>query len=165
MRWRRTRMFMAAVVTAGTAHAATLVSRHGDWSVYRHDAGSQGRLCFAVTATRPPEPAAPRAAIHVYVSAWPKDGIKTELSVKLPAASTTPARVVAIVDNAAYPLNARGVDAFADDAIAELKLIEAMKKGSSLVVETVNSKGVGVRETLSLNGLTHALQALRTACG
>ena len=50
------------------------------------------------------------------------------------------------------------------DAADEQKLIEAMKKGSKLVVKATSTRGTQTTDTYSLNGLSQAMDAIATAC-
>src|SRR5262245_34042302 len=66
----------------GAAQTALEAGRYGDWilSVAQGDS----KICYAATLPKMKEPAsANRAKVLLYVSAWPKDGVKSEVSFKL----------------------------------------------------------------------------------
>lgn len=154
-----------AAAWASLGQAATVVSRSGEWQVYSHT-GGDGQACFATSAPRSSEPAgAKRDAIAVFISAWPKEGVKTEFSVKLGYPARPTGEATAIVDGTAFKLAARGDRAFVLDPIEELKLIEAMKKGTTLLVQAVSERGTVTKDVFSLSGLSQALQGVLGACG
>src|SRR5690606_18835999 len=69
--------------TAATASAQTkLVDTFNDWHLYSHNSSSEN-VCFVASTPKTSEPAsANRQPTYFYISAWPKDGVRTELSVK-----------------------------------------------------------------------------------
>lgn len=143
---------------------AVETGRFGDWIV--HEAAGDGRkICFAATLPKSKEPAgANRAKIVLYVSAWPKEGVKSEVSIKLGYRIKPESPVAVTVGADAFQLFAQDDRAYIADATEELKLIEAMKKASKLVVKATSSRGTQTTDTYSLNGLGQALQAVATAC-
>jgi hypothetical protein len=140
------------------------VSKFGEWSVFAHDDAS-GRICFASTPPRasdPPQDTGFKPLL--YVSAWPREGVRAEISVKS-ASPLKPGGVgTIIVDKASFRLTAAGDRAYVLDATDELKLLEAMKKGSSVIVVAQTEQGVVAKDTYSLAGITQALQAITAAC-
>ena len=152
----------------GIAGAANVVNTFNDWTLYSNSEGA--RICFLATRPAATEPAGlQRDPAVLYVSAWPKEGVKSEVSVKLglpikkgndPVLTITG---TAISGEAKFKLFVKDDRAFVADATAELKLLEAMKKGSKLTVQAVSERGVVV-DTYSLQGLSAALQALGAGC-
>lgn len=152
-------------VAAQTAEATALeTGRFGNWIVHQN-AGDGPKICFAATQPTAKEPAgANRAKIVLYVSAWPKEGVKSEVSVKLGYRIKPDSPISAVVGDSTFQLFAQDDRAFVADATEELKLIDAMKKGSKLVVKATSSRGTETTDTYSLAGLGQALQAVATAC-
>lgn len=136
----------------------------GDWLVHQN-AGGGPKICFAATQPKAKEPAgANRAKVVLYISAWPKEGVKSEFSVKLGYRIKPDAPVAVTVGDDAFQLFADEDRAYVADATEELKLIDAMKKGSKLVVKATSTRGTETTDTYSLNGIGQALDAVATAC-
>lgn len=156
-----------AVVVPQAGHAqstALELSKHRDWRVLR-SAGSSSNLCFI--ASRPiskEPPGANRSAVLLYVSTWPKDGVKSEVSIKLGYPIRAGSQVVATVDDEPFNLFSDRDRAFIQDATQELKLLEAMKKGSKLVVQATSQRGTPTRDTYSLSGFTKAYKTMFEVC-
>jgi hypothetical protein len=167
MRTRYLYVVAAGALLTSTAMAMAQtrnISQHGDWSVYAHDDAS-GRLCFAATPPRASDP--PMATGYkplLYVSAWPREGVRAEVSVKAASSLRPGAPGSIIVDRATFKLTAKGDRAYVLDATEELKLLDAMKKGSSVVVVVQTEQGVVGKDTYSLSGISQALQAITAAC-
>jgi invasion protein IalB len=162
----------AAVILAGTlfnglparAQTAVETGKFGAWRLHQSDEGGN-KLCFAAT---PPQETAPpganRGKILLYVSAWPTDGVKSEVSVKLGYPIKSGSEVAVTVGTDVFKLFPKEERAFVADQTEELKLIDAMKKGAKLVVEATSERGTATTDTYSLSGLTQALQAMATSC-
>ena len=74
---------IVASVTPAAAQTASPVETHGDWTMYAAETRGT-RLCFVTTQPTDVKPeGARRDPIHFYVSAWPKDGVMSEISIKL----------------------------------------------------------------------------------
>ena len=162
------RTMTAAIFIAAAAAAAAqtkLVDTFNDWYFYSHE-GSNERVCFAASAPQSSEPAGvSRDPAYFYISAWPKEGVRTELSVKIgyPFREGSEAKVT--IGNETFTMFTHEDRAFVNNPIEELKLLEAMKRGSTMVVEGVTEQGTSTRDTFSLLGVTKAVQTLTSQCG
>jgi hypothetical protein len=158
-------VLMLACGGAWVASAQTRsISKFGEWTVYAHDEAS-GRICFASTPPRasdPPQDTGFKPLL--YISSWPREGVRAEVSVKAASPLKPGALSSIIVDKATFKLSANGDRAYVLDSTDELKLLEAMKKGSSVIVLAQTEQGVMAKDTYSLTGMTQALQAITAAC-
>lgn len=163
-RWMRTAAFAGAFVAAiGTAaSAATLVKTYRDWSLFSHEQ-SDKKICFAATQPKDSAPS-DREGVFFYVSAWPKDGVKSEVSVRLGYKIKQGSTVKVSVGSDSFDLFAKDDKAFVADPTEELKLIEAMKRGSSMKVEATSDSGSSTSDTYSLMGISAALRGLSDTC-
>jgi invasion protein IalB len=157
-------LLAAGSVSTGPASAAELVSTHSDWKAYRHGTGDQ-RMCFAVSE---PSEAAPnnvkRESPHVYVTAWPKAGIKAEISVLVGIALKKSTQINVNIDGNRFALFPDGDRAYVSDANDELKLLDAMRRGRSMTITATSTAGQETRDTYSLSGLTAAVQSMSSSC-
>ncbi|MCC7253105.1 invasion associated locus B family protein [Hyphomicrobium sp.] len=136
----------------------------GDWIVHQN-AQNDPKICFAASQPKTKEPAgANRSKIVLYVSAWPKDGVKSEVSVKLGYRIKPDSPVDVTVGDDAFQLFADEDRAYVADTTEELKLVEAMKKGTTMVIKATSTRGTLTTDTYSLNGLGKALDAVASAC-
>src|SRR5262249_37818145 len=105
-----------------------------------------------------------RDAPRAYVSAWPKDGIKGEVSFRMGFRIKRKAEGTATVSSSGFRLFGSSDRVYVSDSAQELKHMEAMRKGSSMTVAMPAERGQTVTDTYSLNGLGLALQRLQEAC-
>lgn len=154
----------AAAQGAPPAVAPANADTFTDWSLHTSGEGGQ-KVCYAATTVKQPGAGpANRSESVVYISAWPKDGIKSEVSIKLGYPAKSAAGVKVSVGSDTFKLFIKSERAFVADATQELKLVEAMKKGSKLTVEATTDNGTVVTDSYSLSGITQALQAQAAAC-
>lgn len=163
---RRTAVFaaLALLPTAALSQGANVAGTFGAWSLYTSDA-SGSKICFVASEPKDKKPAsANRATALLYISAWPKDGIRSEVSVKLGYPIKTPSTVTVSVGDESFKLFPKDERAYVADTTEEMKLVEALKKGSTASVAATSTRGTDTTDTYSLAGVTQALQALATNC-
>lgn len=160
-------LIVTACLPASPSHAATVVGTYNDWTLYSN-ADDANKICFLASTPAATEPAnLKRDPALLYISAWPKDGVKSEVSIKLGfPVKKSPDPVAGIVGSspASFKLFPKDDRVYVSDSTQELKLLEAMKKGSKLTVQAVSERGTTVTDTYSLNGFTSAIQAFAVGC-
>jgi len=154
----------ALLITGANAQTVALVDHQGTWSLYA-DTASPKQVCFVAAAPQAVEPiGANRGPIYFYISAWPKDGIKLEPSIKAGYPVKPDKDMTVTIGSDIFKLFGKGDRGFVNDPTEELKLIESMKKGSSAIVKGVSAKGTGTTDTYSLSGLAQALDKMAATC-
>ena len=154
----------AQIVTTLPAQALQLKETYKDWAVYVNESGSS-KTCFAISRPKDMQPkGASRGDVFFYVSSWPKDKVKNEVSIKIgyPLDSeTTPS---AIIGPDQFNLFSEGDKAFVADEKMEVKLVRAMKKGSTLIVKGRSKRGTTTIDKYSLSGISAALKRVSAEC-
>ena len=163
----RTAATVAAVALAGTIAFAQNVKSIGtfsSWTAFTHGEGTS-LLCFATAQPTKQEPAgAKRSPAFIYVSSWPKDGVKAEVSVRVGYPLKGGSEVTLSVGNTSFKLFVHNDRAYIADAGDELKLLDIMRKGSTMTVVGTSERGTTTTDTYSLAGISQALQAVTTNC-
>ena len=136
--------------------------RFGAWSTVRTLSAEQ-TICFALARARDSSEAGGNGTL-VYVTSWPQAGIKAEVSIRAAQALSPGGAVTLSVGTRTFPLQIRGERAFVASPIEELKLLEAMKKGSEMILVAHTVDGTAARETFSLSGLAAALAHVTQGC-
>jgi invasion protein IalB len=153
-----------ALVSPALGEGTIVAGKFNSWTLHVNE-GKSHKICFVTSEPTGREPAATaRAAALFYVSSWPKDGIKSEVSVKLGFTIKPGSEVKVGVDKESFKLFPKDERAFVADTTQELKLVEAMKKGTKLTVQATGDRGSAVTDTYSLSGFSQALQALASSC-
>ena len=144
--------------------AADLTGTHNDWKTYRHGSGRE-LMCFAVSAAQEQQPSgSSRQTPHVYVTAWPKQGVKAEVSVLLGFDVKSDSDITIDVGGSSFKLFADGDRAFVGDSGDEERLLAAMRRGLKMTIEATSAKGVSSKDVFSLSGVTASVQAITAGC-
>jgi invasion protein IalB len=153
-----------AIATGASAQTVDLVATEGSWSLYA-DKATPKQVCFVAAQPQSIEPqGANRGPIYFYISAWPKDGIKTEPSIKAGYTIAAGKPMTITIGNDSFKLFAKGDRGFVSNPTEELKLIEAMKTGETAVVQATSARGTATTDTYALTGIADALQKLAETC-
>jgi invasion protein IalB len=157
-------MLIAAITSPAFGEGAIVSGNFGTWSLYTSESPTH-KICFVASAPEEKKPVtANRATTLFYISAWPKDGVRTEVSVKLGYPVKTGSPVTVTVGSDSFKLFAKDERAYIADTTQELKLIEAMRKGAKLTVQANSERGTETTDTYSLSGLSQALDAMAQKC-
>ncbi len=157
-------VLLAAPALPVLSEGATVSGNFGTWSLYTSESATH-KICFAASAPEEKKPVnANRATALFYISAWPKDGVRTEVSVKLGYPVKAGSPVTVTVGSDSFKLFAKDERAYIADTTQELKLVEAMKKGAKLTVQANSERGTETTDTYSLSGLSQALDAMAQKC-
>jgi invasion protein IalB len=150
--------------SAVSAQSVKTIGTYSSWTSFTHGEDAS-LLCFATAQPAKQEPSsAKRDPAFVYVSSWPKDGVKAEISVKIGYALRKGSDVTLVIGSSNFTLFAHGDRAYVADATEELKLLEAMRKGNTMTVKATSDRGTSTTDTYSLAGVTQALAAVATNC-
>jgi hypothetical protein len=149
---------------AAAAQTVEQVEKQGAWTLYA-DKATPKAVCFIAAQPQAVEPlGANRGPIFFYITAWPKDGVKAEPSIKVGFPVKPEADMTVTVGIDTFKLFIKGERGFVSDPTEELKLVEALKKGSNAFVKATSARGTATTDTYSLSGLATAIDKLAATC-
>lgn len=152
----------ATALAAALAQNGTPLGQQGDWTIFSDPAKT---VCFVASQAKDSEPKGlNRDAVVFYVSTWPKEGVKGEVSIKLGYKAKKGSEATLSVGKDSFKLFSKDDKVFVDDPTRELKALEALKKSSKATVSATSERGTATTDTFSLNGLAQALQTMASAC-
>ena len=152
------------ILTSLPAQALQLKETYKDWAVYVHEKNS-AKTCFAISKPKDMEPKdAKRGDVFFYVSSWPGDKVNNEISIKVGYPLDGETVPSAIIGADQFNLFAEGDKAFIADETVEVNLVQAMKKGSTLVVKGRSKRGTATVDKYSLSGISAALKRVSVEC-
>jgi hypothetical protein len=149
--------------TPAWADNATLLEKFKEWSVYA--ASGTPKVCFAVSQPKQTTPKKiKRGPVYFYISRWPADGVTNEVSVKMGYPFGDGAKATLTVGTAKFDLFTKDEGAFVEKTDAETKLVEAMKKASTMKIDGKSARGTATSDVYSLDGLSDALVRIAKEC-
>lgn len=132
----------------------------GGWGAFRDATPSR---CYAIA-----EPVRPRSGARwqpfASVADWPGHIVRDQLHIRLRKPRGPKAPVTLSIGERHFKLVSGGGDAWAPDARDDAAIVAAMRSGSSMSVETVDSAGRPLVDVYRLRGAATAIDAAALAC-
>jgi hypothetical protein len=161
--------FAVAALAVQPANAEPkAVGSYRDWSVYASGTGRDA-VCYALAQPKASSPTnVKRDPIFFLVSSWPKRNVTNEPSIVpgYPYKDASKVRVQVGSDSFEFFTKNDGTDggAWLESPDEEKRLVEAMKRGQSMIVTGTSTRGTLTRDEYSLAGLTAALDTVKSNC-
>lgn len=142
---------------------STPVGRFGDWDVFA--TGGKSKTCYTLARPKDRAPASlKRDDAYVFISDRPGENVHNEVSVIMGFAMKDGSEPTADIGGNVFHLVAKGSNAWLKNPAEEGKFVEAMKRGSKLVVKASSTRGHTSTDTYSLSGISDALARIRKEC-
>jgi len=139
------------------------IGTYGDWGAYQTQGKS--KTCYALAQPKSREPSSTkRDAAYIFISSRPAENVKNEVSVIMGFPMKDGGEAQVEIGDSEFGLIAKGSNAWVKNPAEEGHLIDAMKKGSKLVVKAASNKGKVTTDTYALGGLVQALEKVRKEC-
>ena len=154
-----------AAAPTGTAQPA-LLGQYGDWGAYAASPGG-GKVCFALAkpkTTKIEPPGRKRDPSYVFVSSRPSENVKNEVSVIIGYPFKPGYEASVDVGSAKYAMFTQNDGAWVKNPAEEARMVDAMRKGSDLVVSGESGKGTKSTDRYTLRGLGQALDRVAQEC-
>jgi len=144
----------------------TLLGQYGDWGAYAATPGGK-KLCFALAKPKitKTEPAGrPRDPSFVFVSTRPAENVRNEVSIMIGYPFKTSSDATAEVGAAKFAMYTQNDGAWIKNVAEEARMVDAMRKGSELMVKGTSGRGTTSTDQYSLKGLAQALDKIEQEC-
>ncbi len=140
------------------------VAVHGDWAVYTN-ADSGDTICYVLSKPKSKAPnSVNHGEIYFMVSTWKSGAAKEQPSLMTGYTIKAEIPPAAIVGGAKTPMFASRNEAFIEEDEDERRLVRNMKKGATMRVDAVSTRGTQTSYEFSLKGVTAALQKAAANC-
>jgi invasion protein IalB len=155
--------------SANPVAQATLLGQYGDWGAYAATPGGH-KVCFALakptsSQDNPPNRRTAANVVYLFISTRPEEKVNNEVSVLVTGYAFKPnSEANVTVAGAGFAMYTQNDGAWVKNAAEEAKLIEAMRKGSDVVIKATSSRGTQTTDTFSLKGIGQALDRASQEC-
>jgi hypothetical protein len=153
----------AATEESKAAGKPTQLGSYGEWGVYLAH-GDKSKTCYALGTPKERLPAGlKRDQAYVFISSRPGENVHEEVSVIMgfPIKEDSAHAEVA---GSTFALVAKGDNAWIKNQAEEAHFVDALKKGSKLIVKAASLKGHASTDSYSLVGLSQALERVEKEC-
>ncbi|MEA2991833.1 MAG: hypothetical protein QOD40_753 [Alphaproteobacteria bacterium] len=143
-----------------------LLGKYGEWGAYSAKPGG-AKICFALgkpgnsqttPANRPRDPAT------LFISSRPAEKVKDEVSIIIGYSFKPNSEATMDIGPATFPMYTQNDGAWIKNAGDEAKMVEAMRKGSDVVIKGTSAKGTQTTDTFTLKGLAQAIDRIDQEC-
>ncbi|MGI8568566.1 MAG: hypothetical protein ACR2KT_05605 [Methylocella sp.] len=139
------------------------LASYGDWGVFLAE-GEKSKTCYALATPKDRAPAGlKRDPAYVFISNRPGENVREEFSVIM-GFPMKEAGARAEIAGSGFDLIATGASAWIKNQAEEAKFVDALKKGSKLIVKAASLRGHVTTDGYSLNGLSQALDRVEKEC-
>jgi invasion protein IalB len=141
------------------------LAKYGDWGVFLAQ-GEKSKTCYALAAPKERAPSGlKRDPAYVFISSRPADNVRQEISIIMGfEVKEGGAARADISGGPGFDLVAKGPNAWIKSQAEEPQFVEALKKGSKLIVKAPSLKGHVTTDSYSLAGLSQALERVEKEC-
>ncbi len=140
------------------------VGTFGDWGAFVSQ-GAKDKTCYALARPKERSPAGlNRDPAYVFISTRPGEKVREEVSIIMGFPMKDDGKSKAEVGAASFELVVKGANAWIKNPAEEARLVEALKKGSKLVVRAPSARGRVTTDTYSLAGIAPALEKVQKEC-
>jgi hypothetical protein len=140
------------------------VGSFADWGAFLAEGGKE-KTCYALATPKAREPAKlQRDPAYIFISNRPAEKVRNEVSVIMGFAMKDGAAAHADVGGENFDLVAKGSNAWIKNPAEETRFVEALKKGSKLIVKASSIKGNVTTDAYSLAGISDALERVQKDC-
>jgi invasion protein IalB len=152
----------AGADTTKTGKPSQLAS-YGDWGVFLAQ-GEKSKTCYALATPKDrAPPGLNRDPAYVFISNRPGENVHEEISIIM-GFPMREAGARAEIAGSGFALIAKGANAWIKNQAEEAKFVDALKKGSKLIVKASSLRGHVTTDSYSLNGLSQALERVEKEC-
>lgn len=159
-------LVLSAALTPLSAHGQSVrvLGDHNAWSSYT-TTESAGKICFAMSqpTTTDPEPDGYGDA-HFYITHRVNDGPRSELNLVAGYEFAPESTANMSIGGQSFALYTQGDSAWLADTGQTAAANQAIRAGSTMVIEGTTTRGIKVRQTFSLMGATAASRAIDAEC-
>ena len=149
---------------AAPAGKPNLVATFGEWGVYAANSG-KARTCYALGQPKDRQPASlKRDPGYVFISNRPGEGVRNEVSIIMGFEVKPDQDAKLEIGNQSFAMVAKGSNLWVKNAAEEGQVIDALKRGSRLLVKAASLRGNQSTDTYLLTGFGQALDRAGKEC-
>jgi invasion protein IalB len=156
----------AAERALGQDEQPRLLGQYADWGAYTATPGGK-KVCFVLAKPKSSktEPAGrKRDPAYLFISTRPAENVRNEVSVTIGYPFKTSSDATAEIGTAKFDMYTLNDGAWIKNVAEEARMVEAMRKGSDLVIKGTSGRGTVSTDQFSLKGLTEALNRADQEC-
>jgi hypothetical protein len=157
-------LFLILGAAAPSAAADKVLGLYDNWGAQTFAEGKNTGCSMWSQPTKDEGKYKQRGPIYAYVTHRPWDKRVNEVSFAAGYAYKKDSAVQVLIGGEKFTLFTDGETAWSRSGADDKKLVDAMRRGSTMSVSGMSSKGTQTTDTFSLNGFSKAYEAIGKAC-
>ena len=151
-------------ISQSVAAAPQVLGEYGDWIAYYYR-DSSGPVCYMASTPKMDEGKyTKRGDIYVVVTHRPKEKSYNVVNINAGYTYKVASETILKIGAQTFKMFTNGDKAWAFNEKDDKAIVEAMKRGSRMIVNGTSSKGTKTKDTYSLNGFSSAYKAISSKC-
>ena len=148
---------------------ATLLGQYGDWGAYTASPDGQ-KVCFALAKPAssvdiPPNRRTAANPVYLFISTRPAEKVSNEISVLVTGYVFKPNSEASVaIGGTNFAMYTQNDGAWVKNAAEEAQMVDALRKGTDLVVKSESGRGTKTTDTYTLKGLAQAIDKVTEEC-
>lgn len=159
---------LTSVILLGAAVPAQAADKvlglYGDWGAQTFSEGKNTGCSMWSQPTKDVGKYSQRGAIYAYITHRPWDKRLNEVSISAGYDYKKDSTVQVRIGGQKFTLFTDGETAWSRSPKDDKSLVDAMRRGNSMIVSGVSGRGTQTTDTYSLTGFTKAYEAINKAC-
>jgi hypothetical protein len=142
-----------------------LLGQFGEWGAYTANSGGK-KICYALAkpSSSATEPSRPRDPAYTFISTRPTENVRNEISIVIGYPFKAGYEASADIGSSKYALYTQGDGAWVKNPAEEARMVDAMRRGSDMVVVGESGRGTKSTDRYALKGLSQALDRVAQEC-
>jgi hypothetical protein len=142
------------------------IGEFDDWSAYVFTEGADNKVCYMVSQPKSEEgDYSQRGDVFALITHRPAENSRNVFSYIAGYSYKPESEVTVSIGSQNFTLFTEGESAWTPDQATDNNLTDAIRRGNSVVVKGVSSRGTRTTDTFSLKGSSAAYKAISEACG
>jgi invasion protein IalB len=154
-----------ALLPAAQAQGIKRIGDFGDWSAFQFTEDGSSACYMSSEPAKATGDYKKRGDVFAIVTHRPAEKRIGEVSIVAGYAYQKDSTVEVAIGRQSFELFTQEDGAWALDTAGDRELVQAMKKGTLMVVKGTSARGTLTTDTYSLKGFTKAYNAIGKACG
>ncbi|MCV6545739.1 MAG: invasion associated locus B family protein [Cohaesibacter sp.] len=158
-------LFALASSASFAQGSASRIQQFKDWGTYVLNDSQRGKMCFAASQPKDMEPKnVNRDPVYFFITTRPREGVREEVNVITGYPYKEGSKTSIQIGSDSFSLYTSGDGAWLENAADEARLVNAMRRGSTMVVRGTSRRGTLTIDTYSLAGITAATKKALESC-
>jgi invasion associated locus B (IalB) protein len=144
----------------------TLLGQFGEWGAYTANSAGK-KICYALAkpSSSATEPAnRPRDPAYTFISTRPTENVRNEVSIVVGYPFKPGSEASVDIGSNKYAMYTQTDGAWIKNAAEEARMVDAMRRGSDMIVAGESGRGTKSTDRYALKGLSQALDRVAQEC-